>query len=432
MNKILHALLQPALVLFLLTACGEDRTYEYEEKTETAHWIETVMREQYLWGDSLKELKWTEYFGSPITFFNKLTAQAPISDSWSWCSIDTLDDDAHRIGHFNRFDSYGLDFSIVTDPTGQTSRQFALITMVFDDSPAASCGLKRGDYITHIGASRPSNSNTSYLESGGTRSLTVCRLRINETSSAYIWSDTTTVQLPASRPVALPAFSDVSTFQTAEGTLAYLKVNRLASHLQPASTADIVPIRQQLQQAVEKLRNVQAQIAVLDFRHCNEGSLDEARTLASYFVAVTAQTATFAQTFHRSDRSSDNQQWAFDATCTPLQLKYLFVITSEYTSGAAEWLIRGIRYAMPSSYLYTVGATTAGQVVITSDITTPYLVTLHPAVAYVGNGSGDYNYSDGLAPDISIDDSSSRLLGAYGTADETLLGGILSEIEQSQ
>ena len=72
------------------TGCGEDRTHEYEERTGLDHWMMDVMREEYLWGDVLKDLTWKDYFAKPDEFMAKITAQAPVDDEWSWCAIDTL------------------------------------------------------------------------------------------------------------------------------------------------------------------------------------------------------------------------------------------------------------------------------------------------------------------------------------------------------
>ncbi|MBQ2340372.1 MAG: hypothetical protein II386_05910, partial [Bacteroidaceae bacterium] len=64
------------LCLFFFVSCGEDRTYEYEEKTACDHWILSTMKENYLWGDSIKEekLDWKNFFSKPATFFEKVTA----------------------------------------------------------------------------------------------------------------------------------------------------------------------------------------------------------------------------------------------------------------------------------------------------------------------------------------------------------------------
>ena len=118
-----------SLFSILFVSCGEDRTHEYEEKTACDHWILSTMQENYLWGDSIKKdkLDWKDYFAKPGTFFSKLTAFAPIADDYSWCEIDTLKEDYHVRGYFNHLDSYGIDFVVMTDPTGSTSRQFARV-----------------------------------------------------------------------------------------------------------------------------------------------------------------------------------------------------------------------------------------------------------------------------------------------------------------
>ena len=38
--------------VFMAISCGEDRTYEYEEKTQHNKWMHDMMLEHYLWADS--------------------------------------------------------------------------------------------------------------------------------------------------------------------------------------------------------------------------------------------------------------------------------------------------------------------------------------------------------------------------------------------
>ena len=100
-GKVAQFLLLAIVALAVVsTGCGEDRTHEYEERTGLDHWMMDVMREEYLWGDVLKDLTWKDYFAKPDEFMAKITAQAPVNDEWSWCAIDTLPKDAAYVQLF--------------------------------------------------------------------------------------------------------------------------------------------------------------------------------------------------------------------------------------------------------------------------------------------------------------------------------------------
>ena len=117
------------------------------------------------------------------------------------------------------------------------------------------------------------------------------------------------------------------------------------------------------------------------------------------------------------------------AVARNLSIRRLYVITSSYTSGAAEWLIRGLQHVEAEGFVVTVGTATAGQIVMTEPVAGPaYHVTIHPAVAYVANGAGDYDYAGGIEPDVAINELEYVSLFPYGDERETVLAAILMQI----
>ena len=65
MKRLFH-IISIAAVLFVLFACGEDRSNEYEEKTLCDHWMADIMSQKYLWGDRIMvdEIPWKRFFDS--------------------------------------------------------------------------------------------------------------------------------------------------------------------------------------------------------------------------------------------------------------------------------------------------------------------------------------------------------------------------------
>lgn len=402
--------------------CGEDRTHEYEEKTSRDHWMLEVMRQEYLWGASLQELAWKDYFAKPSDFFAKLTAQAPVTDTWSWCSTDTVMEDFHERGYFNHLDSYGLDLFIMTDPTGSTSRQYGRIMTVYEGSPAARSGLQRGDFISAIDGTKFTSNEAKKLKNGKARTLTVERLGFDETEGAFVWTETLKVELEASEYVEDVAFPQACILDGVSGKVGYLLCNRL-THGPIEKDAASKTYQNDLANQMAKFKGTEMSAFVLDLRLCNDGTLDMANLLASYFVDESKRGQVFAQTFYNENNSSKNTSFTFSETgiSNRLTINKLYVITSAYTTGAAEWLVRGIRNAMGDSFVVLVGMKTSGQTVLTGSIPSEFYVTLHPAVAYVADANGDYDYSDGLSPDIEANEQTAYPIYAYGNPNEYLL-----------
>ena len=55
-----------------MASCGEDRSGEYYALIGENVWIEQIMKEHYLWYDSIPAIKETDYFAEPEDFLQKL------------------------------------------------------------------------------------------------------------------------------------------------------------------------------------------------------------------------------------------------------------------------------------------------------------------------------------------------------------------------
>ena len=148
-------------------SCGDDRTWQYEEMTQHNHWLFAEMKDKYLWGDSLKEFEpaWKDYFNQPSEFLSKLAAKSKQGDSWSYVEVDTLNEDRHKRGNFNHVNSYGMDFVLMNDPTGQTTKQVLRVLTVYPNSPAERAGLLRNDFICSYNSQKIASNNLSKLQS---------------------------------------------------------------------------------------------------------------------------------------------------------------------------------------------------------------------------------------------------------------------------
>lgn len=419
------------LTLLLTIACGEDRTYEYEEKTRHSHWMLEMMQDRYLWADSLKNFEptWKNYFAEPEAFLEVLVAPSKQGDEWSYVEIDTLQEDSHERGYFSHRDSYGLDFVLMTDPTGQTTRQVLRVVTVYPGSPAERAGLKRNDFICSYNGYKFSKSNVSKLQKGVARQLEVRHVGVDAQEGIFFWEDTLEVSLGASEYVEDVPFPVWNVVEVDDVTVGYVMCTRLVEYpIEKESLRGGSSVYREAMDAVmREMKDAGVDELVLDLRLCNYGTLEMAQRLASYVVSPDARNDLFATTFWNERYTGNNSALPYDVSLDNLGLSRIYILTSSYTQGAAEWLIHGLRYSMGEEQVITIGTETKGQNVMTAEVGNQYYVHLFPVVAYVGDGGGDYEY-DELEPTIEVDEFGFLSLDEYGSENETLFATAIQHI----
>lgn len=420
-SRILSVLMLLAFCTMVLS-CGEDRTYEYEALTQHNIWMFEQMSDKYLWSSKFTEQKWKDYFASPSDYFKRLTSRGD-NDNWSYIIDDTLKVDCRQRGYFHHKDSYGFDYVLIQDPTGNTTKTYARVITVFANSPASRAGLSRNDFIETFDGYKITKNNIERLKSGQAHDLFINRLLANTDEMTYSWGDTSTVKIRPSEYVEDAPFAVQSYVEYNDKVYGYLMCNNLLEKEQ----TDINPkdYIAELDETMMSLKSLEADEFVLDLRLCNFGSLNMARRLASYIVSDDDLDKVFAKTIWSESLSSNNQTILFDSSLRgkTLGMKRVRIIVSKYTQGAAEWVISALRYALGPENVLLVGTATAGQNVMTQHIG-DFASTLHlyPAVAYVADGNDDYqSYAKGFTPDVLDDEFNYANLGKYGTTAEILL-----------
>jgi hypothetical protein len=109
-----------------------------------------------------------------------------------------------------------------------------------------------------------------------------------------------------------------------------------------------------------------------------------------------------------------------------LSLERIYVITSSYTQGAAEWLVQGLKGVLGEENVLTFGTKTAGQNVMLHPVESASGdVTLQLAAAYVADCNGSYDYAGGHVPMAEIDEYSYADLYPYGDLREAVLAEVI-------
>lgn len=414
--------------LLAASSCGEDRTYELKEKTQHNEWILEVMRDTYLWGDSLGnyEPEWKNYFSKPEDFLKTVIGKTGQSDKWSFFDNDTLSVDAHPHGHFNHISSYGIDFVLMNDPTGQTSKSFLRITTVFPNSPASEAGLHRNDFISMIDGEKVSTNNVAKLEKGASRKLSVLSLESQGEELALVGEHE--VHIGMSRYVEDEAFPVTSIVQAYGIQVGYLQCTRLVPYaIEQEKMEDSKEYVESLDRAMARLKSAEISELVLDLRHCNYGTIDMAQRLASYIVNPKYLNSTFLKTEWRASLSENNKNIPYDTSVNNLHLGRVFILVSASTQGAAEWLIQGLRATMGDEKVVLIGKSTVGQNVMTEEVGYKYHLRFNPVVAYVGDCNGNHEYKS-IKPDVDEDEFAYVELLEYGNMYEALFAKALEII----
>lgn len=426
------------LSVITLISCGEDRSHEFDYLYEHNTWIYELMHDNYLFADKMKSQNPTDgqtnkdFFARPEAYFSKIIS--PMKDNGSYIEVDTLDIDNHARGYYNHDESYGFDFILMQDPTKSTTKVFARIVTVYKDSPAEKAGLKRNDFIEFVNGYKLSAKNTDLLQTGDKVPLTVKHISLDEETGECRWTGTDEIEIGPSTYVEDIPYPVYKIFEIGNDRVAYLMCTRLTKNAYEKDKTSN-KYEQQLQQLMQMFAANKPTHFILDLRLCNFGTLEMANTLASFLLPLEMHDKPFATTFWNPNNQSKNavikpnQSSQSSSSPTTLSLHKLTVITSSFTKGAAEWLINGLQYMLGSENVTIVGNTTAGQEFMTEHVGDfKGMIHLYPAVAYVGNGGGDYKcYEDGIMPTIEVEEFNYFNLYEYGDVRETMLNAALQE-----
>ena len=364
-------------VLFLL-GCGEDRTYEYLELTQENQWIFQKMQDVYLWNDSIKRPDRQTFFAKSGNFFAALLQKGDKFSNFTDSAVST---------------GYGMSYAVMRDPLGvQKSKAYALVHFVEPGSPAASAGLKRGDWITKIGKNSISTSNYGYLDRGEAATVYTSEIVLDEQSMEYVWQDGDTLQMGVATTL-LPCDVYVDTVYSMRGhRIGYMVCN---SFLHKGGERVLA--------AMDRFREQNITELVIDLRYNGGGSISVANELASMIVSPNSVGGVFCKLAHNSLNSEQDTVYKY-LQANSLSLDKLYVICGEATRGAAEVFIAAMQKSLGYSNVVLIGETTAGENVYTRTFESPYNFAINPVTAFVENGEGVSMFTGGIVPNHAINE----------------------------
>ena len=409
-KRYLQLLLLATLAMPFLASCGVNRWEEYYPLTQRDMWIDSLMREEYLWYKDIPSSENLNYFSEPATFLNSLLSS--LDDGYS--RIDSLYDVPET--------GYGFDYTLYSIADNDTAYN-ALVTYIMPGSPAEEAGLKRGEWIMMVDNEYITKKNETILTEGTAKKLLVGTY--DETTDeegetvGFVKADRET-QLPATRDIQ---DKDIPVCQILEQNgkhIGYMLYNTFSP-----DNAD------EVKQYAQQFKDSNVSDVVLDLRYNAGGDMESVELMAAILAPANQIGYTLAQLKYSDKKSAKDRTLTLDESLLQgtanLGLTRLYVLTSTTTAGASEMLINCLK---PYMDVFIVGEKTKGQTVATEPFCSQkHSYCLRPVVCEVFNAQGTADYASGFTPDEQAGSLSNlATVLPFGDPNETLLAKAIALI----
>ncbi|MDF2931472.1 MAG: peptidase [Chryseobacterium sp.] len=387
-----------------------------EGSTESVNlWVQDSMRRYYYWAEHMPSKP--NYSLPTQDFFKSLLSP---QDRFSFI-LDTKDASTYPKSVRSR---YGFDYTILQQPDGKI---VTVIKLVLQNSPAQNAGLKRGMVITKINGTVITSANMGTVSSSIINS-TVLHLSVGDWNNGNITNE-----------------KDITVYYGF--TLDQSLVSKIFEH-NGKKTAYLYiydfpdGMAQLLLQKFSEFKALGVQALVLDLRYNYGGSVASAATLCAMIPAGISSNSPFI--IYRGNKNGGevkmnfSQQIAYDKSApgfnilhaNTLGLNKVYILTSESTASASEIVINNLK---PYLEVIQVGGTTLGKDMAgfaIEDKHNPPKISwqIHPVIYKVYNANSEGEYSNGISPQISVNEFSFLPLLPLGDPNETLLSSALNKI----
>ncbi|MEM9647644.1 MAG: S41 family peptidase [Bacteroidota bacterium] len=330
--------------------------------------------------------------------------------------------------------SNGLEFGLVRFSEGDGL--FGYVQYIVPNSDASTTDIKRGDIFTRVDGQQLTLGNYVNLLFNGNDTYTLGLADI--VNEEIVDNDTeielTKVENQVEDPILVAKTLDIN------GTkIAYLMYNRFLSSF-----------NEQLNAAFGQFKAEGATELVLDMRYNPGGSVNTSRLLASMIYSTNTDELYIRQRWNNKiqDQLSAEQLEDYFASTTgttainTLNLSKVHVIATNSSASASELVINGLA---PYVEIFHVGETTRGKnefsITLVDDPDNSFIYNsdrenqinpnnswgIQPLVGRNENADGFFDYTDGLAPNIVLEEDLANL-GVLGDPDEPLLARAIEEI----
>ncbi len=403
--------------------CGVDRWPEYASQTERDQWIDSVMRENYLWYNTIPSSKTLNYFLPPANFLQSLLYKAQDNN---YSKVDTI--------YIDPLPTYGFNYILQKNPASDTA-YYALINYVLPQSPASDAGLERGNWIMEVNNTLITKKNESkLLKSFEALNLTLGEYTIipaTETEKqSWTVKETKDVEVATIRPVEINPIHYYTTITTPTGVrLGYLVYNEfLAGTFQNPEKYN-----QQLLEISKYFAGQNITHFVLDLRYNTGGSFDCSQLLATILAPQHALGTTYATLTYNDIKSDKNKSVTYDPDLIKegnnLNIQQGFIISSSQTSPSIAGVF--LNCINPLKRWALVGTSINCWGVATEFFDNRNLYWgVSPVVCFVENSENITGQNGSFKPNVSITETSNlSTFLPFGNPQETLLNEVINMID---
>lgn len=372
---------------------------------ETNKWIESVMRDNYLWNDEIPSSEELNYSLDAKRFFESMLSLQdgkPRGTKIAHYYYSYIEEStATKASMGDEEDTYGFEFegyTLVDENNQSTGTMYARILYVLPDSPASEAGLKRDDWIIKI--NEQEITTTSSLLNGSALTLT-----IGKRNKEGMKTDRT-VKLPASRKVDQNPLFYHSVLTKGSKKIGYLMYNHFEAG--PDNNKD-ESYNDEMKQIFADFKAKQVNEFILDLRYNPGGLVTCAQLLTTMLAPANALGDVFC-IMQKKDNQKTKTTLYLDSknikTGANLNLPRIYVLVTRSTASASEAVINCLIPYMGRENITLIGQQTEGKNVGSNTFgeNDNYGWVLHPITLYIYNKDGNADYDNGFVPDIHFNE----------------------------
>lgn len=387
-----------------LTGCQKDEDGSLTDR-EVNESIYDLMEENYLWYDELPAREDVDFGAVPEDFFNSLLLEKDGKDGVHYSRIEQTES-------FSLGGSATFGYGFVYYPSSLQ------VSFVYPGTPAKQGGILRGDFIRAVGGVRVTSDNLVDVVSGNTGETIFTVGRWNAESGKEEEAD---ILVPGREwYYGSPVYLDTVYTSTHIGKVGYLVYNEKF-----ASGPDEEPglYNDELKRAFVRFHSAGVKYFILDLRGNEGGEFLVSKLLCTMLAPREAMGKIFVV-------EKTNDQWEYTAELfdpdvigegAGLDLEKLVVIVNQVSASASELTVHCLKPYF-GDRLLVVGTRTRGKNVGMKSIEvpgSPWMIM--PVTFYFLNCNGEYHSTDGLEPDVYIEEDFSKIVYPFGDRRELLL-----------
>ena len=449
MRKLYSLLSISLIVLFVASSCSDKDLpivdKPNEESNDNKHvndWIYENMVTSYYWTNDIP--KKPDFSLKPDLFFESLLSNKDRSkDGYRFSWIDEDSDSSESPVSATNSNDIGFEYIRVTHENSNI--EYFLVLYPKKGSDAYSKGVNRGRFITAVNGKEITNNNSATILSGTEdKTLTMADFIYDTKTKEYNLTRGEDITIQIEKDFAeKPVYMDSVYTNFGDKKIGYMVYN----FFETGETDDSHEYDELLMETLARIKAKGATEMVLDLRYNGGGKVSTAIALASALVKNRSTNSVLAraeyndllQREYKEDYGADYFNDYFidkieygrnkKIDVPALNLPRLYVLATEWTASASEFIINGLK---PYMDVILIGETTYGKNVgswsITDKKDPKNNWSLQPITVKYYNSAGFSDFTTGFKPDFEVDEFETLRLVEFGNTEDPLLRVAINQI----